>query len=156
MVEVDVAELDEPPAAFARFEVGTTWAGQDRRVPLLDDGKGADAQAGDGRFTGAAVGPVVQLLRLRLSVFRSGSADVVLGDRLIRLAEPNTHLYYGASPSTGRGGMALERLAGPGGASGQLRAELLRWAGGAAWLGACALWMRALLRRAADPAQGAP
>lgn len=156
VVEVDVAELGEPPAAFERFEVGTTWAGQDRRIPLRDDGEGADARAGDGRFTGAAEGPAVQLLRLRLSVFRKGSSDVVLGDRLIRLPEPQTHLYYGASPSEGRGGIGLERLAGPGGVSGQVRAELLRWAAAVGWIGLCGLWVRVLLRRGLASAPAGP
>jgi hypothetical protein len=156
VVEVDVAELGEPPASFERFEVGTTWAGEDRRIPLRDDGKGADARAGDGRFTGSAEGPAVQLLRLRLSVFRKGSSDLVLGDRLIRLPEPKTHLYYSASPSEGRGGIGLERLAGPGGVSGQVRSELLRWAGAVAWIGLCGLWVRLLLRRGLASAPAGP
>ena len=147
-IEIDTTDLGAAREGVQRFEVVTGWLGRDQRVPLRDDGVAPDRVSGDRRFTGQIAGGAVQLLRLRLSVFRSGAADTVIGDRMVRLVEPQMRLYYSASPAEGRGGMTLERVPGPGGASGQARAELLRWGLGVGWIGLCGLWLRALVRRA--------
>lgn len=155
-IEVDTTDLGAAREGVQRFEVLTGWLGRDQRVPLRDDGAAPDEVAGDGRFTGQIAGDTVQLLRLRLSVFRRGSADTVIGDRMVRLVEPQMRLFYSASPAEGRGGMTLERVPGPGGASGQARAELLRWGLGVGWFGLCGLWLRALVRRAGTLAWDGP
>lgn len=48
------------------LEVQATWLGEERQIPLMDDGAPPDLRAGDGRFTGEAEGGVLRLLPVRV------------------------------------------------------------------------------------------